>query len=142
MTTYTRKVNYHETDKMGITHHSNYIKFMEEARVDALEKLGMPFEKVEEEGIGSPIVSLTIDYKSPTKFSDVINVDVRVISYNGIKLEFSYTMTDAKTGTLVATAQSSHCFIKDGRIYSFRRDKNPMDALIQQALEADTAKAE
>ena len=34
---YLRKVHYHETDKMGITHHTNYIKWMEEARIDFLD---------------------------------------------------------------------------------------------------------
>ena len=40
MNNYIRKVQYHETDKMGIAHHSNYIKWMEEARIDFLEQIG------------------------------------------------------------------------------------------------------
>ena len=32
MTPYIRKVQYHETDKMGVAHHSNYIKWMDERR--------------------------------------------------------------------------------------------------------------
>ena len=40
---YTHKVQYYETDKMGITHHSNYIRWMEEARIDFLEKSGHKF---------------------------------------------------------------------------------------------------
>ena len=31
---FERKINYYETDKMGIVHHSNYIRFLEEARTD------------------------------------------------------------------------------------------------------------
>ena len=41
---YTHKVQYYETDKMGITHHSNYIRWMEEARVDMLEKINFSDE--------------------------------------------------------------------------------------------------
>ena len=40
MKAYQHKVQYYETDKMGITHHSNYIRWMEEARIDFLEQLG------------------------------------------------------------------------------------------------------
>ena len=40
MDDYIRRVNYYETDKMGITHHSNYVRWMEEARIDFLEKIG------------------------------------------------------------------------------------------------------
>ena len=47
MFTYTRKAQYHETDKMGIIHHSNYVKWMEEARIAYMESLGYGFDKVE-----------------------------------------------------------------------------------------------
>ena len=45
---YERKVFYYETDKMAIVHHSNYVRWMEEARVFFLEQVGAPFEKIEE----------------------------------------------------------------------------------------------
>ena len=39
---YSRRVYYYETDKMGIVHHSNYIRWFEEARVDLIEQAGLP----------------------------------------------------------------------------------------------------
>ena len=137
MTVYTRKINYHETDKMGITHHSNYIKFMEEARVEYLEKIGLPFQDVEAEGIGSPVVGLDIEYKKPTGFADILEIEVKLTAYNGIKMEVAYTMKNKATGEVGVTAHSRHCFIKDGRLYSFKREQNPMDKKIQAALEED-----
>ena len=77
---------------MGITHHSNYIKFMEEARVQYLEEIGMPFDEVERKGIGSPVVGLDIEYKSPTEFADILEIEVKVLGYNGLKLEIGYMM--------------------------------------------------
>ncbi len=135
MIAYMRKVNYHETDKMGITHHSNYIKYMEEARVEFLEKIGLPFETVEAAGIGSPVVSLSIDYKHPTEFSDVIRIEVSLLEYNGLKMKVGYRMVNEKTGDLVVTAHSYHCFLKDGRLYSFKRDNNPMGLKLECAVE-------
>ena len=44
MGVYRRKAQYHETDQMGIIHHSNYVKWMEEARIDFMKELG--FENV------------------------------------------------------------------------------------------------
>lgn len=73
---YCRKVQYHETDKMGITHHSNYIKWMEEARIAFLESINLPFQFIEEKGIVSPVTGLSIDYKSPSTFGDEICVEV------------------------------------------------------------------
>ena len=76
MESYKHKVNYYETDKMGITHHSNYIRFMEEARVYFLEQIGWGYDKFEEKGIISPVVSVTCNYKHTSTFTDEIEVSV------------------------------------------------------------------
>ena len=52
MKPYIHKVQYYETDKMGITHHSNYIRWMEEARVDFMEQIGWGYDKMEDCEIG------------------------------------------------------------------------------------------
>ena len=72
---YTHKVQYYETDKMGITHHSNYIRWMEEARIDFLEKSGFSYDKLEKDGIISPVVSVECSYKKTTTFSDEISIE-------------------------------------------------------------------
>ena len=51
---FERKINYYETDKMGVVHHSNYIRYMEEARCAWLESIGMPFSVLEENGKVNP----------------------------------------------------------------------------------------
>ena len=50
MIPYRHRVNYYETDKMGVTHHANYIHWMEEARIAFLDQLGWPYDKLEELG--------------------------------------------------------------------------------------------
>ena len=61
---FERKINYYETDRMGVVHHSNYIRFMEEARCAWLENEDMPFELLEENGITIPVFFLFSSYKS------------------------------------------------------------------------------
>ena len=56
---YEHHAKYYETDQMGIIHHSNYIKWMEEARIGFLDSIGLPFQSVEAMGIVSPVVSLS-----------------------------------------------------------------------------------
>ncbi len=121
MTPYTHKVQYYETDKMGITHHSNYIRFMEEARIDFMEQMGYGFDKMEAEGIGSPVVSVKCDYKRSTAFTDIIEISVNVLEVTPVKLTLRYTMTVA--GKTVCTAESSHCFLNSkGRILRIDKD--------------------
>lgn len=109
MDAYVHKVNYYETDKMGITHHSNYIRFMEEARVDFLEKIGYGFDKLEAQGVVSPVVSIECNYKKTTTFADKITVKVAVAKLSGIKFTISYVMEC--NGEVAFTGTSSHCFL-------------------------------
>ncbi len=66
MSKYIHKVNYYETDKMGITHHSNYIRFMEEARMNFMAEIGCPMTKIEKKGISSPVISINCEYINQT----------------------------------------------------------------------------
>ena len=113
---YIRRVNYHETDKMGVTHHSNYIKWMEEARVIFLEKIGFGYNELEKQGIMSPVISVECQYKHPTTFDDRVLVEVFIEEFKGVRLSVGYKMTNLATGVTVLTGRTMHCFIdKDGR---------------------------
>lgn len=106
---YTRKVHYHETDKMGITHHANYIKWMEEARIHFLDQIGYGYAKLEKSGIISPVIGVNCQYKHPTTFDDEVHIEVSVAEFRGVRLTIRYTMTKS-TGELVLTGETSHCF--------------------------------
>ena len=110
---YRHEVKYYECDRMGITHHSNYLRFMEEARVDWMDQLGYGFDRMEAEGVVSPVVSVECVYKHPTTFKDVIEVDVHVAEMSALKITFGYTMRT--NGRVVCTARSVHCFMENGR---------------------------
>ncbi len=106
---FKHEVQYYETDKMGITHHSNYIRWMEEARVSFLKEIGWDYGKLEEMGIISPVVSVSCSYKKPTTFPDVVTTEVTIREFNGVKLVIGYEMK--KDDVIVCEAESSHCFI-------------------------------
>lgn len=137
MEVYIRKVAYHETDKMAITHHSNYIKWLEEARVFLLEKIGTPFEEIERRGIASPVVGINIQYKKTTTFGDVVEIHTKVKKYNGVKLELEYEIINQATGELAASASSSHCFIKDEGLCSLKKADPEIHDKLQAAIDAE-----
>ena len=113
MQSFKHEVKYYECDRMGITHHSNYIRFMEEARVAWMDWAGYGFERMENDGVTSPVVSVECIYKSPTTFKDTIEIDVYVESLTTLKFTFGYTMRVGDR--LVCTAKSTHCFMEKGR---------------------------
>ncbi len=107
---YIHTVQYYETDKMGITHHSNYIRWMEEARVDYLSQIGWDYARLESMGIISPVLNVACDYKKTTTFSDQVSINVSIKEFKGVKLHLAYVMKD-KDGNVVCQGTSSHAFL-------------------------------
>ena len=107
---YERKINYYETDRMGVVHHSNYIRYMEEARCGWMETLGIPMSLLEERGFTIPTLEVNCQYLFHVTSGDVITVAPVITEYNGIRMTVSYEIRDRATGREVARAFSKHCF--------------------------------
>ena len=107
---YKRKINYYETDKMGVVHHSNYIRFLEETRCNWMEQLGMPFESFEAQGLTIPVLGVNIEYKHHVSFGDTILIHPYIQEYSGVRLVVGYDVTDERTGKTVIVAETKHCF--------------------------------
>ena len=122
MMTYERKAFYHETDQMGVIHHSNYLRWLEEARIFFLDNLGLSYKKMEEIGIISPVVSIKLDYVKPVHFDDYVLIDMKVIKYTGVKMIFEYVIRDKNTNDVMVRAESSHCFTDGKSVISFKRE--------------------
>lgn len=135
MEIYEHKVQYYETDKMGITHHSNYIRWMEEARVDWLDQLGWGMDKLESLGMISPVVSINCHYINSTKFKDIVKIKVYLKEYKNVKLVVAYEMNNKETGEVVAKAESTHCFLnKEGKPIIIKKEYKELDKVLRELL--------
>ncbi len=137
MKEYIHIVQYYETDRMGITHHSNYIRWMEEARVDFLAEIGFPYDKLEEMGIVSPVLGVSCDYKKTSTFADRISIKVTVKEYKGVKLYLSYEMKN-EVGDVVCLATSSHAFLnKEGRPLRMKKEYPELHNVLTELAGSD-----
>jgi acyl-CoA thioester hydrolase len=119
---YKRKIAYHETDKMGVTHHSNYVKFLEEARVGFLDEIGCSYSKLEQENVVSPVVEVLCKYKNPTTFDDSVSVNIKIKEYSGVRIAFEYEIINEKTNKLILNAKTVHCFTdENGKIVNLKK---------------------
>lgn len=107
---YSRKVYYYETDRMNIVHHSNYIRWLEEARIDLLDQMGISFPEIESRGLLIPVLSAECSYKYPLRYGDTFKISCRIDSFNGCKFGLSYEIMNVSSDRLSGTAASSHCF--------------------------------
>ena len=114
------KVQYYETDMMGVTHHANYIRWMEEARIDYMDRLGFPYKQMEAEGVLSPVKSLQVNYLKPCTFGDEIEITVAVRDFNGVVITLAY---DMRLGDeQVFTGTSEHVFLdRSGRFVRMKK---------------------
>ncbi|MDD2430191.1 MAG: thioesterase family protein [Firmicutes bacterium] len=108
---FLRTAKYYETDQMGVIHHSNYIRWFEEARLDLMNKMGFSYDKMEKVGIISPVISISCEYKSAVKFNDTVAVIPKIEFFNGVRMTVTYEVIDYKSNELRATGQSKHCFL-------------------------------
>ena len=107
---FERKINYYETDRMGIVHHSNYIRFLEETRCAWLESVDMPFGILEENDITIPVLGVNIEYKYHVTYGDTLIIKPIMKEYTGVRMTVSYDVIDKKTGNIVIIAETKHCF--------------------------------
>lgn len=107
---FERKINYYETDRMGVVHHSNYIRYMEEARCQWLESAKMPFSNLEENNITIPVLEVSCQYKNHVTFEDTIIIELYIKEYSGVRMTVGYEIKDKKTGKIVLVGETKHCF--------------------------------
>lgn len=108
--TFERKINYYETDKMGVVHHSNYIRFLEEARCFYFDELKMPFSEFEENNVTIPVLGVNCTYKHHVTFDDVLLIKVYIKNYTGVRFSVTYDVREKSTGKTVIIAETKHCF--------------------------------
>jgi acyl-CoA thioester hydrolase len=114
--TYQVRVRYAETDQMGVVYHGNYAQYFEMGRVEWLRKLGVSYKWMEENGVMLPVVSLTMNYKKPARYDDLLTVKTILKNQTSVKIEFEYEINN-ESGELLTTGYSMLVFVdmKTGR---------------------------
>lgn len=103
------RVQYYETDSMGIVHHSNYIRYFETARTEMMREAGFPYDAMEKAGVWMPVLSVTAEYKMPALYDEVISVFCRIEKLRGASVDLAYEVR-GEDGRLCALGKSSHGF--------------------------------
>ena len=132
---YFRKVNYYETDRMGIVHHSNYIRWFEEARDDFMRQLGVPYSKLEERGIIIPVLTVSATYRKHLTYEDDVKIQLHYKKFTGVKSYFEYEVFDIE-GNLCVTGESSHCIVnKELKPFRFKKEFPDIYEIFAEAAE-------
>lgn len=107
----TFRATYAETDQMGFVHHSNYLKYLENARWEAFRNLGLTYKQIEENGIHMPVIDVKLRFLKPLLYDELIKIKMQFNLISPTKLSIDYRIFNA-VDDLIHTANTLLTFIK------------------------------
>jgi len=109
-----KRIFYHDTDAGGIVYYGNYLKYLEEARTEFLEKRGLSVEMFHDRGLLYAVRKCNVTYRSPARYGDVLLCDAKLLKVTAAQLIFEQTIHHKKTGQLIIEAEVNlACLSKD-----------------------------
>ena len=108
MWSFKRSVNYYETDRMGVVHHSNYLRYLEEARYIWMEDMGLPYPEFERQGVIIPCTTAEESFLGFLRYGDVFSVHMEMYKFTGLRMLFRYEVYNENTGELCLKAETIH----------------------------------
>jgi acyl-CoA thioester hydrolase len=103
----TLRVNYSETDQMGVVYHARHVVWLDIARTEHLRQAGYSYRALEEEGVRLVVTDLQIRYRRPARYDDLIRILSRIQEVASRRVIFSYAVEEAESGTLLADAETT-----------------------------------
>lgn len=101
------RVNYSETDQMGVVYHARYLVWLDVARTEHLRLSGMSYRELEAAGLRLAVSEVVIRYRQPARYDDPIRIRCWVRQVASRKVEFGYAIEHAEDNRLLATASTS-----------------------------------
>jgi acyl-CoA thioester hydrolase len=101
------RVNYSETDQMGVVYHARYLVWLDVARTEHLRQRGMTYRDLEASGLRLAVSEVSIRYRLPAGYDDPIRIRCWIREAASRKVEFGYAVEHADDGRLLATAKTS-----------------------------------
>jgi len=130
------RVQYYETDAMGIVHHSNYIRYFETARTEFFRRSGYSYDAMEKQGILMPVLGVTAEYKTPAVYDEVLLLSCWVEKLKGASVVLGYEVRGEESGQVHVTGSSSHGFTTpDLKPIRLKKDAPEVYQLFQKLMD-------
>jgi acyl-CoA thioester hydrolase len=122
------RVNYSETDQMGVVYHARYLVWLDIARTEHLRRSGMSYRELEASGLRLAVSDVAIRYRQPARYDDPVRIRCWVRQVASRKVEFGYAVEHAEDNRLLATATTGLLTLDSGMALS-RLPDHVRDAL-------------
>ena len=103
----TLRVNYSETDQMGVVYHANYLVWFDRARTELMRSTGLTYRELEQQGLYLAVSEVKVRYRAAARYDDLLQVRCWVREVASRRVTFGYTVDRAETGELLATGETA-----------------------------------
>ena len=104
------RVQYYETDQMGVVHHSNYIRYFEIGRTELMRRVGLSYKNLEDAGTVMPITNIEARYLSPAHYDDIICIRSSIKEMPKARIVFYYEIYNEER-KLLADGSATLAFV-------------------------------
>jgi len=103
----TLRVNYSETDQMGVVYHANYLIWFDRARTELMRETGLTYKELERQGVYLAVSEVKLRYRAAARYDDLVRVRCWVRDLASRRVTFGYAVDEAESGELLATGETS-----------------------------------
>jgi acyl-CoA thioester hydrolase len=107
ITAIEHRVNYSETDQMGVVYHANYLVWLDIARTEHLRQTGVTYREMEQEGVYLAVTDVRVRYRLAARYDDLLRIRCWVRDLASRRVTFGYAVERAGTAELLATAETA-----------------------------------
>ena len=113
----TVRVIYGDTDQMGVVYYANYLRWFESGRSELLRQIGLPYGKIEEQGLHFPVTEVSCRYAQSARYDEIIKIETELAVVGRATLTFNYRISRETDDALLATGSTRHaCIDHAGRV--------------------------
>jgi acyl-CoA thioester hydrolase len=107
ISTITLRVNYSETDQMGVVYHANYLIWFDRARTELMRETGVTYRELEQQGVYLAVSEVKVRYRAAARYDDLVQVRCWVRDLASRRVIFGYAVERAATAELLATGETA-----------------------------------
>jgi len=101
------RVNYSETDQMGVAYHARYVVWLDMARTEHIRRTGTSYRDLEAGGLLLAVGEVRVRYRAPARYDDLVRIRCWVRDLASRRITFGYAIEREGTDELLATAETT-----------------------------------
>jgi acyl-CoA thioester hydrolase len=114
------RVRFADTDLQGIVFNGNYLTFYDVAWTEYFREIGLTWKAMIDSGVDTVLARTTIEFKSPARFDEVLEVHTRVSKIGNTSIVFDFEIYPESGERLIGSAQSLYVCVDPKSLQKIR----------------------